>query len=73
MIPAHLRPYPPWAYWADRAGKLILLVGGLLIADEVSPGFWARLVCMFAAVLIWDSIFSRIRDVIRARKQREAG
>jgi len=46
--------------------------GGLLIADEISPGFWARLACMFVGVLIWGSIFSKIRDVIRAQKEHKA-
>ena len=72
MLPAHLRPYPLWASWVDWIGNLIFMSGGLLIADEISPGFWARLACMFVGVLIWGSIFSKIRDVIRAQKEHKA-
>jgi len=73
MLPAHLRPYPLWAHLLDWTAGLIFLAGGLLIADDISPSFWVRLACMFAAVLIWDSIFSKIRDVIRGRKEHKTG
>jgi len=73
MLPAHLRPYPLWASWIDGRGRLIFLAGSLLIADEISPGFWTRLSCMLVGVLIWDSIFSRVRDVLRARKEHKTG
>lgn len=72
MIPAHLRSYPSWVSWVDEIGGVILLGGSLLASEALSASAWIYLVCVVAAILVWDLIFSMIRDATTVSKQRKA-